>query len=125
MKATPYNPVTDLAPIPFSDSLCQAAKALKQSGLQWEPHVGCFVWDEFGKMTVPSPFPNNIYFILNLGQFIRILGSVDHLKNNMVWLPTMHQTQQLIAQYPASAKPNEPLQDIYAAYAFLLSLLNS
>ena len=45
MKSTPFNPETDLPPIPFDELLCKSAASLKAAGLPWKPHVGCFVWD--------------------------------------------------------------------------------
>ena len=74
MKPTPFNSKTDLPPIPFDLRHCQAAAQLKERGLPWTPHVGCFVWDPDAIMEVTSPFPNRIYFILNLGHFLRIFG---------------------------------------------------
>ena len=44
MRATPFDPSRDLAPIPFSASLCRKARELKVARLLWEPQVGCFVW---------------------------------------------------------------------------------
>jgi hypothetical protein len=57
MKPTPFNPETDFAPIPFHLRHCQVAAELKQAGLPWTPHVGCFVWDRDGHITASSPFP--------------------------------------------------------------------
>ena len=68
---------TDLEPIPFSSRHCKLAKRLKEKGLDWEPHVGCFVWDENGHISVSSPFPNRIYFIPNLDHFFKSLSSIN------------------------------------------------
>ena len=95
MRATPFDEKMHLAPIPFELSVCQAAKKLKQRGLDWTPHAGCFVWDEFKTITVPSPFPNHIYFILNLGHFLKIFGTIQNLREKMVWIPTEYQAHQL------------------------------
>jgi hypothetical protein len=53
------------------------------------------VWDEERWIRKPSPFPERIYLILNLGQFLRIFGSRDAIVKNLVWLPTWHQARLL------------------------------
>lgn len=93
MKPTPFVEGKDLEPIPFSLAHCALAKELKKKGLDWHPHVGCFVWDEEGHIEVPSPFPHRIYFILNLGHFLRIFETVENMKDKLVWLPTWHQAK--------------------------------
>jgi hypothetical protein len=93
MKPTPFVEGTDLEPIPFSPEHCELAKELKEKGLEWKPHVGCFVWDEKGHIQVSSPFPNRIYFILNLGHFLRIFETIENMKEKLVWLPTWHQAK--------------------------------
>ena len=98
MKPTPFNSQTDLAPIPFTKETCQAAKLMKEKGLNWTPHVGCFVWDEKQIIQVSSPFPNRIYFILNLGHFLNRFETIDNMAEKLVWLPTWHQTRQICLQ---------------------------
>jgi hypothetical protein len=93
MKPTPFNPQTDLPPIPFDLRHCQAAAQLKERGLPWTPHVGCFVWDPDETIEATSPFPSRIYFILNLGHFLRIFGSLEEISRKLVWLPTYHQAR--------------------------------
>lgn len=95
MKSTPFDPNTNLAPLPFSDEICQSAKSLKNKGLSWQPHVGCFVWDEDGNINVPSPFPNQIYFILNLGHFLKIFETIENMQDKLVWIPSFYQAQQI------------------------------
>jgi len=95
MKSTPFNPHTDLAPIPFSEDMCRAARAMKDRGLQWQPHAGCFVWDQERVIEVSSPFPQNIYFILNLGHFLKRFQSLEGMTQKLVWLPTWHQARQI------------------------------
>ena len=98
MKSTPFNEQTDLAPTPFDAELCQLAKQLKGAGLSWQPHVGCFVWDEAQVIEVSSPFPGRIYFILNLGHFLKRYGTVQDIAAQLVWLPTWHQARLLAQQ---------------------------
>jgi hypothetical protein len=97
VKPTPFNPTSDLPPTPFERRHCLLAEALKDAGLDWKPHVGCFVWDRDACIEVPSPFPNRIYFILNLGHFLKIFGSAENIRDQLVWLPTWHQAR-LVAE---------------------------
>jgi hypothetical protein len=100
MVATvPFDPDRDLAPIPFTRQLAERARRLKTLGLQWSPHVGCFVWDPDGVIGVPSPFPHNIYFILSLPRFIVIFGSREAIAERLVWLPTWHQARCLCRRF--------------------------
>jgi hypothetical protein len=126
MNPTPFNPETDFPPIPFDERHCRAALQLKEAGLPWRPHVGCFVWDREGWIEVPSPFPEKIYFILNLGHFLRLLGSIEDVVQKLVWLPTWHQARQIGAKlgiedkelsdiFSGSAVPG-PGQDLLALY---------
>jgi len=98
MKSTPFNPSTDLAPIPFTNEVCQAAREMKAAGLRWQPHVGCFVWDEKQLIEVSSPFPNRIYFILNLGHFLKRFQTIENMADQLVWLPTWHQARLIARQ---------------------------
>ncbi|MGQ9921708.1 MAG: hypothetical protein ACUVRZ_10320 [Desulfobacca sp.] len=97
MKPTPFDVAQDLPPLPFDGRHCEAAARLKGAGLPWHPHVGCFVWDRDVHLPVPSPFPQRIYFILNLGHFVRLLGSEQDIAAKLIWLPTWHQAR-LLAQ---------------------------
>jgi len=133
MNPTPFNPETDFPPIPFDERHCRAALQLKEAGLPWRPHVGCFVWDREGWIKVPSPFPEKIYFILNLGHFLRLLGSIEDVVQKLVWLPTWHQARQIGAKlgiddkglsdiFSGSAVPG-PGQDLLALYGKILENL--
>ena len=116
MNPTPFNPETDFPPIPFDERHCRAALQLKEAGLPWRPHVGCFVWDRKGWIEVPSPFPEKIYFILNLGHFLRLLGSIEDVVQKLVWLPTWHQARQIGAKLGIEDKG---LSDIFSGSAVL------
>ena len=98
MRTMPFDPQNDLAPIPFEDELCILALEMKQLGLQWHPHVGCFLWDPDRLINYPSPFPNRVYFILSLPRFIDIFGSVENIVAKLVWLPTWHQARLICRQ---------------------------
>jgi len=95
MKSTPFDPENDIAPIPFTAQVFQAAKLMKEKGLKWQPHVGCFVWDEQQIIEVSSPFPNRVYFILNLGHFLKRFETIENIAKKLVWLPTWHQARQI------------------------------
>jgi hypothetical protein len=90
---SPFVPDRDLAPIPFDLDYCIVAKRLKDHGLRWRPQVGCFVWDEAGVIEAPSPFPERVYFVLNLGHFLKRFGTVEKMIDELVWLPTWHQAR--------------------------------
>jgi hypothetical protein len=132
MKSTPFNPGTDKLPIPFTKEVCQFAKKLKSAGLKWQPQVGCFVWDESNKIKVASPFPNKIYFILNLGHFEKIQGSIEDVENEMIWLPTWHQARLICKEFDISdqiiydaisAKRSDEFTDILELYGLILNKL--
>ena len=95
MKSIAFNPENDLAPLPFNKQVCRLAMQMKQLGLTWQPHVGCFVWDPDGFIRPESPFPDQIYFILSIPRFIDIFGTVEHIAEKLVWLPTWHQARLL------------------------------
>jgi hypothetical protein len=44
-------------------------------------------------------FPGRIYFILNLGHFLKIFGTLDHMVEKLTWLPTWHQARLLCATF--------------------------
>ena len=95
MKQTPFNPENDLATTPFGEAHCRVARTMKEAGLVWNPHVGCFVWDPDEHIAPTSPFPNRIYFILNLGRFLQTFETIDAMREKLVWLPTWHQARML------------------------------
>ena len=135
MKPTPFNPDTDLPPIPFDLRHCQAAAQLKERGLSWTPHVGCFVWDPHEIIEVTSPFPGRIYFILNLGHFLRIFGSLEEISRKLVWLPTYHQAcllcdqvgvdQEEVSALLASADNIRAGEELLVLYKMILSKLEA
>lgn len=126
MKSTPFDPANDLPPIPFTDQLLQAAKGMKEKGLKWQPHVGCFVWDDQQMIEVPSPFPNRVYFILNLGHFLKRFETIENIADKLVWLPTWHQARQIchrlnipyakILHVIQSSNPAEPGTELIGLY---------
>jgi hypothetical protein len=95
MKAIPFDPATDLAPVPFDSRHLHLAREMKKRGLEWKPHAGCFVWDYENIIKVHSPFPLNIYFVLSLPRFMDIFDNLDNMKAKLVWLPTWHQARLL------------------------------
>ena len=126
MKPIPFTPETDLAPIPFDKNLLDLAFKMKQQGLKWKPHVGCFVWDPDERIANDSPFPFRVYFILSLPRFISIFGTVEAIAEKLVWLPTWHQARLTLENFgiehhkiaglwnPESlTTPGKELEDIY------------
>jgi len=103
MKPIPFNEATDMAPLPFLQAHLELARALKDHGLPWKPHVGCFVWDHEGHIEAQSPFPLRVYFILSLPRFISIFGSLDAVAQKLVWVPTWHQARLLAAHLGVDA----------------------
>ena len=102
MKPIPFDPQKDLAPIVFDTPTCQLAQEMKHLGIDWHPHVGCFVWDPDNTIEVDSPFPHRIYFLLSLPRFIDIVGSPEAIAEKLVWLPTWHQARLLCKQLNVS-----------------------
>ncbi|BBO71332.1 hypothetical protein DSCA_52620 [Desulfosarcina alkanivorans] len=90
-------------PIPINDAVLASAQRLKDLGLPWSPHVGCFVWDRDAAIQAPSPFPRRIYFILNMRRFTDIFGSRENMRRQLVWVPTWHQAFQLCRQWGIAA----------------------
>ncbi|MFZ2087168.1 MAG: hypothetical protein WAU47_01225 [Desulfobaccales bacterium] len=135
MKSTPFDPAFDLAPTPFEERHCLRAMHLKEAGLRWKPHAGCFVWDREGVIQVPSPFPRQIYFILNLGRFLELFETIENLMAKLVWLPTWHQARLLaglmgidvkeIYGIRSSGSIETPEDELHLLYEILLAKLHS
>jgi hypothetical protein len=135
MYATPFNSETDLAPIPFDRRLCKMAAKLKEAGLLWRPHVGCFVWDRDEHIAVASPFPGRIYFILNLGRFLDIFKSIENMTEKLIWLPSWHQARLLCDRHGIDArtisdihkrqKPASATEEAFSLYETLLEVLSN
>ena len=133
MIPTPFDPATDLAPLPFDERHRETAWRLTQAGLAWKPHVGCFVWDREGSIPVDSPFPDRVYFILNLGHFLRLLGTVERVKERLVWLPTWHQARlaaeklgvdgKALRHIWVGEKTPQPGEELLELYELLLAAL--
>ena len=130
MTLNRFNPEKDLAPIPFDERVCRLALEMKKKGLKWRPHVGCFVWDPEGIIKVASPFPGNVYFILNLPRFIDIFGSVDRITENLVWLPTWYQARILCHQLGitddsliSGGPTSSPVEDLLGLYRTIREFL--
>jgi len=104
MTPIPFNPTTDIAPIPFDQDHLELAREMKQLGLAWKPHVGCFVWDHEELIEAASPFPLRVCFILSLPRFISIFGSLEAVADKLVWLPTWHQARLIAMQLGVDPK---------------------
>lgn len=135
MKPIPFEPATDIAPLPFDQAHLNLARDMKQGGLPWKPHVGCFVWDHDGQIEAKSPFPLQVYFILSLPRFIDIFGSTESVAEQLVWVPTWHQARRLadgfgvaaeavagLWTFETAASPGEELLGIYRLILQRLSM---
>ena len=118
MKPIPFDPQKDLAPMAFDKHTCQSALKIKNLGINWQPHVGCFVWDPDNYIGVDSPFPHHIYFILSLPRFISIFGSREAIVGKLVWLPTWHQARLLCRQLKI---PDDAVVNIWQSQTSLSS----
>jgi hypothetical protein len=133
MKPIAFDPLNDLAPVPFEQRHLNLAKAMKDHGLTWQPHVGCFVWDAQGIIDAVSPFPLHIYYILSLPRFIQIFGSAAEVAAGLVWLPTWHQARLLavklkidhkeIASIWRTGEPIEPGDELISLYRLIMAAL--
>ncbi len=102
MHSHPFDEKKDYAPTPFDRRHCEMAARLKQAGLRWFVHVGCFAWDPQGYLADFSLLPNRVYFIINLSIFARALGGIENIHRRLVWLPTWHQARLLCREYSVS-----------------------
>jgi hypothetical protein len=91
------------------------------------------VWDAEGIIEVGSPFPENIYFILSLPRSISIFGSIEAMREKLVWLLTWHQARLLcrrlgigdkeIADIWTSGRTMNPGDELQAVYQKLADAL--
>ena len=80
----------------FTTALIDRAKTLRSLGLTWDPKPGHYVWDENGLIEKPSPFQECVCFILDLKHFLRRAGTLETLKESLVWLPTWHEVRDIL-----------------------------
>ena len=111
MGSTRFDLESDLAPLPFDTHHLHLARRLKEAGLKWTPHVGCFVWDPDERIAGTSPFPGRIHFVLDLDHFVRQFGSAEAMAEQLVWLPTWHQARLVAAQIGVS---QEDMSDLWS-----------
>ena len=133
MKAVPFDPSRDLETMPFTLRHAELAKEMKRLGIDWHPHVGCFVWDPEGYIRANSPFPQRIYFILSLPRFIEIFGTIAAMAEYLVWMPTWHQTRLLCRRYQMpdeisakiliGAASQNPGEELIALYNLIIDFL--
>jgi hypothetical protein len=125
----------DLPPTPFDDRICRLALEMKNLGLDWRPHVGCFVWDPDNWIKPESPFPGRIYFVLSLPRFIEIFESIQEITRKLVWLPTWHQarliwrkmsaTDGAWERIPLSASDRTPTEELIRIYELIIDTLQN
>jgi hypothetical protein len=88
----------------FSKQEIETAKRLRTLALPWHPQPGHFVWDEMHMIEAPSPFQDQVYFILDLKHFLRRAGSIEALKAAMIWLPTWHDARAILHHIGAAGQ---------------------
>jgi hypothetical protein len=133
MTSKHFNPEKDLEPMPFDESIHRRALIMKESGLVWRPHVGCFVWDPDEFIKPASPFPGRVYFILSLTRFAEIFGSIDQIAEKLVWLPTWHQarlvcrqlglTDEFIESKRRRGHSTTPVEELLLIYGLIIEAL--
>ena len=134
MTTQRFNPEEDFATMPFDRQICWKALEMKNCGLVWRPHVGCFVWDPEKTIKPDSPFPDRIYFILSLKRFIDIFNTIDRMADELVWLPTYHQALELYRQLTGTEGvnnkrgPEDPalsaVEELIHIYEMIINALN-
>lgn len=82
----------------YSDEEIAGARELRERGLNWQPAVGHYCYDESNLIDAPSPFQENVYFILDLKHFLRRSETIAALADKMTWLPDWRQTRQLLRE---------------------------
>ena len=48
---------------------------------------------------VSSPFPGRVYFILNVGHFLKTFETKEAISEKLVWLPTWQQARLLCEEF--------------------------
>jgi hypothetical protein len=112
--------------LPISTEILTLARELKMSGVDWDPTVGSFVWDHLGIIEAPSPFPLRVYFILNLKRFLRIFGTSESIKEQLVWLPTSFQLRLWATEHEIDLELEhleDPEEEVVALYRALVEAL--
>ena len=135
IKPIRFDPEKDLAPTAFDERICRLASRMKSLGLDWQPHVGCFVWDPDNWIKPESPFPGRIYFVLSMPRFVEIFGSVGEMARKLVWLPTWHQaclicremslTDDAGYKNPSSANSRTPTEELIRIYELIIDALQN
>lgn len=135
MKRVPFDPKKDIPPIPFERKHLQLAFEMKECGLIFKPHVGCFVWDVHEYIKVASPFPLRVYFILSITRFIGVFGTLEALAEKLVWVPTWHQarwlagslgiTQEDVLDLFSREAVSQPGDELLGLYQLILRALGS
>lgn len=83
----------------FHEDEIELAQLMHSIGFEWEPQVGNYVYDLENMIKKPSPFQEHVYFILRLGEFLKIAGDIEQLQQNMCWLPTWEDARAMLKQW--------------------------
>ena len=135
IKPIRFDPEKNLAPTAFDERICRLASRMKSLGLDWQPHVGCFVWDPDNWIKPESPFPGRIYFVLSMPRFVEIFGSVEEMARKLVWLPTWHQacliyremsvTEGACDNNPPSLSSRTPTEELIRIHELIIDALQN
>lgn len=88
----------------FTNEEIELARKLKQQGLDWQPSVGHFVWDEADIIKCESPFHDMVFFILDLKHFLRRADTIENLQRDLCWLPTWFQAREILRKRGVSTE---------------------
>ena len=88
----------------FTKEEIELARKLKQQGLDWQPSVGHFVWDEADIVKCEFPFHDMVFFILDVKHFLRRAETIENLQRDLCWLPTWYQAREVLSENAVSTE---------------------
>ena len=105
---------------------------LRAAGLNWKPEPGQYVFDINGIMRAGSPFQAGIFLIHSTNTFEVMVGGLDELIENFVWLPTWEDCRSWLRNESASedqvmeawrSGESQGLSDRQVLYELMLKIL--
>mgnify|MGYP001038395259 CR=1 FL=1 len=116
----------------FSESEINTVMKLRAAGLNWKPEPGQYVFDINGIMRAGSPFQAGIFLIHSTNTFEVMVGGLDELIENFVWLPTWEDCRSWLRNESASedqvmeawrSGESQGLSDRQVLYELMLKIL--
>lgn len=86
----------------FTEREIELAVELKNQGLAWEPQPGNYIFDMTHALVPGSPFQDQVYFILDLDCFLRVVGGLEPFKRLMVWVPIWEECRDIMQSFAIS-----------------------